>query len=163
LVDRCDQPQAASVFRKKRTPTKTGKRQRMGLARLAVASTRFAVTIHRDGCVASAGKNDFWLRHSAKNSRTCPRKAVGMPPGVGRVKYRGEFPHGEATAAPIGRKRTARTVRPNQPGHRRTKNFREQLTHFPWSHGERYLSRKTHIGYGAASGANEGARAGDDH
>jgi hypothetical protein len=62
-IDRFDEPQAASVFRKKRTPTKTGKRQRMGLARLTVTSTRFAVAIHRDGCIAGCWQDDFRLRH----------------------------------------------------------------------------------------------------
>jgi len=71
-TDRFDEPQATSAFRKKRTPTKTGKRQRMGLARLAVTSTRFAVAIPRDGCVAGCWQDDFRRRHSAKNPRTCP-------------------------------------------------------------------------------------------
>jgi hypothetical protein len=47
-------------------PTKTGKRQRMRLARLAVTSTRFAVVIHRDGSVARCWYDDFRLRHTVK-------------------------------------------------------------------------------------------------
>ncbi len=81
-IDRFDEPQAASVFRKKRTPTKTGKRQRTGVARLTVTSTRFAVPIHRERCIAGCWQDDFRLRHSAKDPRTCPRKAVGMAPGA---------------------------------------------------------------------------------
>jgi len=81
-VPLCDQPQAATVFRKERTPTRTGKRQRMGLGRLAVTSTRFGVALHRDRCIAACWQDDFRLRHSAKNSRTCPRKAVGMSRGA---------------------------------------------------------------------------------
>ncbi len=61
----------------------------MGLARLAVTSTRFAVAIHRERCVAGCWQDDFRLRHSAKDSEACPRKAdfgelsrvVGMAPG----------------------------------------------------------------------------------
>ena len=81
-IDRFDEPQAASVFQKKRTPTKTGKRQRMGMARIAVTSTGFAVAIHRDRCIAGCWQDEFRLRHSAKYPRTCPRKAVGMAPGA---------------------------------------------------------------------------------
>ena len=55
--------------------------QRIGLAQLAVTSTRFAVAIHRERWIAGCCQDDFRLRHSAKDPRTCPRKAVGLAPG----------------------------------------------------------------------------------
>jgi hypothetical protein len=91
-IARFVEPRTASVFRKKRTPTKTRKRQRLSMARLALTSTRFCSrrSLRRmpPGCV----QDDFRRGYSAENPSTCPREAMRVSPGAS-CQSRAETPH----------------------------------------------------------------------
>jgi hypothetical protein len=102
-IDRFDEPQAASVFRKKRTPTKTGKRQRMGMARLVVTSTRLAMAVHRDGCPSGilAGRlqgTTFCPESEDMPTQSRPPQADGTRRRPPRAESRSGLPAGPQIA-----------------------------------------------------------------